>query len=67
MVLTFAHGILAFVPAYFLDLAVANNDDATLGVLRIGRWREVFVERDAQGQVWIGGDVVACIAGQVQL
>ena len=33
----------------------------------LGRAGEVFVERDAQGQVWIGGDVVACIAGQVQL
>ena len=33
----------------------------------LGRAGEVFVERDAQGQVWIGGDVVGCISGQVQL
>ena len=33
----------------------------------LGRAGEVFVQRDAQGQVWIGGDVVGCIAGQVQL
>ncbi len=33
----------------------------------LGRAGEVFVDRDAQGQVWIGGDVVACISGQVQL
>ena len=33
----------------------------------LGRAGEVFVQRDADGQVWIGGDVVGCIAGQVQL
>lgn len=33
----------------------------------LGRAGEVFVHRDAQGQVWIGGDVTACIQGQVRL
>ena len=33
----------------------------------LGRAGEVFVHRDDAGQVWIGGDVVACIQGNVQL
>ena len=33
----------------------------------LGRAGEVFVRRDETGQVWIGGDVVGCIAGQVTL
>ncbi len=33
----------------------------------LGRAGEVFVHRDDAGQVWIGGDVVACISGNVQL
>ena len=33
----------------------------------LGRAGEVFVHQDDAGQVWIGGDVVACIQGQVTL
>lgn len=33
----------------------------------LGRAGEVFVHRDEAGQVWIGGDVVACIRGEVRL
>lgn len=33
----------------------------------LGRAGEVFVQRDEGGQVWIGGDVVGCIAGTVRL
>ncbi len=33
----------------------------------LGRAGEVFVQRDEAGQVWIGGDVVGCIQGQVTL
>jgi hypothetical protein len=25
------------------------------------------VQRDADGQVWVGGDTVTCISGQVRL
>ena len=33
----------------------------------IGRAGQVHIERDAQGQVWVGGESVTCIAGQVFL
>lgn len=33
----------------------------------IGRKGRVFVERDAEGQVWVGGHSVDCIAGTVAL
>ncbi|WP_137896485.1 PhzF family phenazine biosynthesis protein [Ramlibacter sp. 2FC] len=33
----------------------------------LGRAGRVHVERDAAGQVWVGGDCVVCIAGTVQL
>jgi len=33
----------------------------------LGRAGQVFLSRDAQGQVWVGGDVVGCINGQVTL
>ena len=33
----------------------------------LGRAGEVFVHRDDTGQVWIGGDVVGCIRGEVTL
>ena len=33
----------------------------------LGRAGQVHVERDAQGQVWIGGESVTCIDGQVML
>ena len=33
----------------------------------LGRAGRVHVERDAQGQVWVGGDCVAVIGGQVRL
>ncbi len=34
---------------------------------RLGRAGRVYVERDAQGQVWVGGESVSCISGQVRL
>ena len=33
----------------------------------LGRAGQVHVERDAQGQVWVGGESVTCIDGQVML
>jgi len=33
----------------------------------LGRAGRVLLERDAQGQVWVGGQVVSCISGQVQV
>jgi PhzF family phenazine biosynthesis protein len=33
----------------------------------LGRDGQVFLSRDAQAQVWVGGDVVCCISGEVQL
>ena len=33
----------------------------------IGREGRVFIEQDASGQVWVGGDSVTCIDGQVRL
>ena len=33
----------------------------------VGRAGRVHVERDAAGQVWIGGDCVGVIQGQVTL
>jgi len=33
----------------------------------LGRAGEIFVQQDDAGQIWIGGDVVACIQGQVTL
>ena len=33
----------------------------------LGRAGQVHLLRDAQGQVWVGGDSVSCIVGQVAL
>ncbi|MFT4269084.1 MAG: PhzF family phenazine biosynthesis protein [Xenophilus sp.] len=33
----------------------------------LGRDGRVFIERDADGQVWVGGDVADCIEGRVAL
>ncbi len=33
----------------------------------LGRDGRVHIERDASGQVWVGGDVVTCVDGAVQL
>ncbi|OYQ43107.1 phenazine biosynthesis protein PhzF [Rhodoferax sp. TH121] len=33
----------------------------------IGRAGRVYIEQDAQGQVWVGGDSVTCIEGKVTL
>ncbi len=33
----------------------------------MGREGRVYIEQDAKGQVWVGGDTVACIAGSVVL
>ena len=33
----------------------------------LGRSGQVHLERDAQGQVWVGGESVTCIEGQVML
>ena len=33
----------------------------------LGREGRVWVDRDASGQVWVGGESVTCIDGQVTL
>lgn len=33
----------------------------------LGRAGQVYIERDASGQVWVGGESVTCIAGQAML
>jgi PhzF family phenazine biosynthesis protein len=33
----------------------------------LGRAGQVYVQRDAQGQVWVGGTSVSCIRGQLAL
>ena len=33
----------------------------------LGRAGQVFLAQDSTGQVWVGGDVVGCIAGEVRL
>jgi predicted PhzF superfamily epimerase YddE/YHI9 len=33
----------------------------------IGRDGRVYIEQDASGQVWVGGDSVTCIDGRVEL
>ena len=33
----------------------------------MGRAGQVYIERDAQGQVWVGGETVTCIDGSVTL
>lgn len=33
----------------------------------LGRGGEVFIEQDKAGQVWVGGEVVGCIRGEVTL
>lgn len=43
-----------------------NNYSARQGTA-LGRAGQVFLSRDAHGQVWVGGDVVGCIRGQVTL
>ena len=35
--------------------------------LNIGRAGQVHVRRDADGQVWVGGDSVTCVKGEVLL
>ena len=35
--------------------------------LTLGRAGQVHLLRDASGQVWVGGDSVTCVSGQVQL
>jgi PhzF family phenazine biosynthesis protein len=33
----------------------------------LGRQGRVHIQQDSQGQVWVGGDTVVCIEGQVAL
>ena len=33
----------------------------------LGRAGRVFLERDADGTIWVGGDSVSCVQGQVTL
>jgi predicted PhzF superfamily epimerase YddE/YHI9 len=33
----------------------------------LGRAGQVHLQRDANGQVWVGGQSVVCISGQVRL
>jgi predicted PhzF superfamily epimerase YddE/YHI9 len=33
----------------------------------LGRAGQVFLSKDAQGQVWVGGHVVGCVQGNLTL
>jgi predicted PhzF superfamily epimerase YddE/YHI9 len=33
----------------------------------LGRDGRVHIERDAQGQIWVGGDTVTCMEGNITL
>jgi predicted PhzF superfamily epimerase YddE/YHI9 len=33
----------------------------------LGRAGRVYIERDAEGKIWVGGDAVTCIDGHVTL
>ena len=48
------------------DGLLPDNYTASQG-LNIGRAGQVYVRRDTDGQVWIGGDSVTCIKGEVLL
>lgn len=48
------------------DGVLPHRYQATQGQA-LGRDGQVFLSQDAQGQVWVGGDVVRCISGTVQL
>ena len=48
------------------DGLLPDNYTASQGI-NIGRAGQVHVRRDAGGQVWIGGDSVTCIKGEVLL
>jgi len=48
------------------DCLAPSSYVATQGT-RLGRHGQVFVSQDAQGQVWVGGDVVTCVDGMVAL
>jgi PhzF family phenazine biosynthesis protein len=48
------------------DGYLPNNYLASQGVC-LNRAGRVSIERDAQGQIWVGGAVVTCVDGKVQL
>jgi PhzF family phenazine biosynthesis protein len=48
------------------DGLLPGNYIASQG-LNIGRAGQVYVRRDAGGQVWVGGDSVTCVKGEVLL
>ncbi len=48
------------------DGHVPERYRASQGVC-MGRAGQVYIERDAQGQVWVGGETVTCIDGRVTL
>ncbi len=45
---------------------MADRYSARQGTV-LGRAGQVFLSKDGQGQVWVGGDVVGCIQGTVNL
>ena len=51
--------------AHPVDPEVAASTDAVAAAL--GRAGRVHVERDAKTQVWVGGDCVRVIEGEVRL
>ena len=59
--------LAASTPAWRIgDGLLPDNYTASQG-LNIGRAGQVHVRHDAGGQVWIGGDSVTCIKGEVLL
>ena len=48
------------------DGHMPSNYSARQGTA-LGRAGQVLLSQDAQGQVWVGGDVVGCIEGNVLL
>ena len=48
------------------DGHMPSNYSARQGTA-LGRAGQVFLSQDVQGQVWVGGDVVGCIEGNVRL
>jgi PhzF family phenazine biosynthesis protein len=57
----------AAVGQWLTSAGLAPNSYVASQGTALGRAGRVHVQRDAQGQVWVGGDSVSCIQGTVQL
>jgi predicted PhzF superfamily epimerase YddE/YHI9 len=48
-----------------VGIAGVNRPDGAIALIaRLGRAGRVHLERDASGQVWVGGHSVSCIVGE---